>query len=78
VGTGFRQKIMLKQKVRRAVAIQPDAKALSRHNRRVSINLAVKMPHVAAQKGSRCATGRLFDSLKLCYPHVEMAQTAAA
>jgi hypothetical protein len=28
VGTGFRQKIMLKQKVRRAIAIQPDAIAL--------------------------------------------------
>jgi hypothetical protein len=38
----------------------------------------VKMPHVAAQKGLCCGTGRLPDSLKLCYGGYEMAQAIGA
>ena len=44
----------------------------------LSVNPMVKMSHVAAQKGPCCGTGRLPDSLRLCYCHVEMARTVGA
>src|SRR4029078_7326010 len=44
----------------------------------LSLNLMVKMSHVAAQKIPCCQTRWLSDSLRICYSDVEMARTVGA